>query len=133
VSKKPYFSDLNKAEQEVLRKLGIALATRPELKRDETRRTKAPKPYILKTLVHCQLCGRNTVQFFSMELDETDYVPVLRAKPISLLEAEQRHREGIKSQHLHPNSCSVCFEALMKLKKEKLVRMVIKSFPLANM
>jgi len=128
-----YFQkDFGTDELKILRKLGIDLTARPDTPRDETRRTRAPKPYILKTLVHCQLCGKNTVQFFSMELDETDYVPVLRAKPISLLEAEQRN-EVIKSQHLHPNSCSVCFEALMKLKKEELVRMVIKSFPLANM
>lgn len=128
-----YFQkDFGKDELKILRKLGIDLAARPEIKRDETRRTKAPKPYILKTLIHCHLCGKDTVQFYSMELDETCYIPVLRAKPISLLEAEQRHREGIRSQHLYPNSCSVCLKTLMKWKKEDLAKKLIKTFPLAN-
>lgn len=128
-----YFQkDFGKEELKILEKLGIDLAARPEIKRDETKRTKAPKPYILKTLTCCQLCGKNTVQFFSMELDEADYVPVLRARPISPLEAEQLRHKGMRLQSLYPNSCPVCLKTLMKWKKEDLVRALIKAFPLAN-
>jgi hypothetical protein len=127
-----YFQkNFTKEEQGLLKRLGIKLDAHPEYARDKTKRTTAPKPYILKTLVHCRLCGKNTVRFYSMELDETDYVPVLRARPISLLEAEQRD-EVIRSQRLNPSTCPVCFETIMKWKKEDLAKKLIKAFPLAN-
>lgn len=129
MSLKKYFQkDFAADELKVLKKLGIELAARPDIPRDKVKQTTAPTPYILKTITHCKLCKSDTTQYYSMELDEEEFTPCLRARSIS----EGEVSGNMKSQDLYPSTCPVCLKELMKWKKEDLAKTLIKAFPLAN-
>ena len=92
------------------------------------------EPYIMEAKITCHLCHSETRQYFHMQLKMDEYnLPYLQSVEIpkrqaNRLQEEMKHR----SRKIEMSTCSVCPEVLKSWKREDLILMLIKAFPLAR-
>ena len=124
------FDRLTPKEQLILTSLGIKPDIPKKKPPPSPRMAERPQPYILKVIQHCQLCKRDTHEYFHMVPEEDSYPPHLVACRIKKDKVPKDL--PTKTKEIFPSSCSECPIVLSKQSKQELIRQILKMAPLAR-